>query len=109
MPSRRKKDPQRNVEWNFVSFEAAFAFSIGAFLAVLLAPLAYGIVFIISLFGVSFGIAHIVSHFARRKMLDRRLQRAEEDERERRAVASRNLAAKRGEEGSARRRRRRKA
>lgn len=111
MSRRRQKQPQRPVEWNFLSFPVYFGFAVGAFLsAVLLAIFggyAFGIVFIASLFGVSFGLAHITTHWFHRRTLGRAQERAEEEERERRALAARAAAAREGESHSRRRRRRR--
>jgi hypothetical protein len=105
--AKRRKDPKENIEWNFVSFPVFFAFFLGAFLAVLLYPFGL-VVFVISLFGVSFGVAHMISHWFHRRSLDKRRQRDEEDERERRALAARALNAREGEAASVARRRRRR-
>jgi hypothetical protein len=103
--AKRRKDGAE-VEWDFFSFPVFFAFALGAFLAVLLYP--FGIViFVLSLFGVSFGIAHIAGHTFRKRSADRRRQREEEDERERRALAARAANLRAGEIASVRRRRRR--
>ena len=65
------------------------------------------VVFVVSLFGTSFCTAHAISRWFRNRGIDRRVQRAEEDERERRALAARAANALEGEAASPRRRRRR--
>jgi hypothetical protein len=106
--ARRRREPQRAVDWNFLSFPVAFGFAVGAFIATLLAPVLYGPLFVLSLFGVSFGMAHIFSRWIRTRMQSRAQDRADEEERERRALAARAAAAQQGEAASARRRRRRR-
>ena len=103
--SRRRRSDQP-VEWNFFSFPVAFAFALGMFVAVMLYPLG-PILFVVSLFLTSFGVAHIVSHWLRRRTLDRQRQKAEEEERERRALAARASAQRENEESARPRRRRR--
>ncbi len=49
-----------------------------------------------------------ISHWLRRRTIDRRREREEEEERERRALAARAAAAREGEAASGRRRRRRR-
>lgn len=95
------------VEWDFFSFPVAFGFALGMFVAVLLYPLG-PLLFIVSLFLVSFGTAHIISRWLRRRTVDRRQQRQDEAERERRALAARQAAAVANEQASPRRRRRRR-
>jgi hypothetical protein len=85
--SRRRRNDQP-VEWDFFSFPVAFAFALGMFAAVMLYPLG-PILFIVSLFLTSFGLAHIANRWMRRRTLDRERQRTEEQERERRALAAR--------------------
>lgn len=85
--SRRRRSEEQ-VEWNFFSFPVAFAFALGMFVAVMLYPLG-PILFVVSLFLTSFGLAHIISRWFRRRTLDRQKQRDEEHERERRALAAR--------------------
>jgi hypothetical protein len=104
--AKRRKDGGKQVEWDFFSFPVLFAFALGAFISSLLYPFGQ-LVFIFSLFGVSFGIAHIISHWFRRRALDKQRARDEEAERERRALAARNLNARQAEAASVRRRRRR--
>ena len=103
--SRRQRSDQP-VEWNFFSFPVVFAFVLGMFVAVMLYPLG-PILFVVSLFLTSFGLAHIGSRWLRRRTLDRQRQRDEEDERERRALAARTAAQRTNEEASRTRRRRR--
>jgi uncharacterized membrane protein len=103
--SRRRRNDQP-IEWNFFSFPVAFGFAVGMFVAVILFPAAPAIVFVVSLFFVSFGTAHIISRWMKRRTLDRQRDRDEEAERERRALASR-LAAQQTHEEPKRRRRRR--
>ena len=109
--SRRKgpKPAKEDLEWNFFSFPTYFAFFGGMlfgfmFLVISGFPDA---VFIISLFGTSFCTAHAISRWFRNRGIDKRVQRAEEDERERRALAARAANALDGESASPRRRRRR--
>jgi hypothetical protein len=111
MARRRGSTPQREVsDWNFRSFPVFFGFACGAFIATLLILLTNGalgnILWIVSLFGVSFGLAHIVGHTLRKRSLDRAVAREEEEERERRAYAARQAASLEGEAQSRRRRRR---
>ena len=105
--ARRRRQDDREIEWDFFSFPVLFGFSLGAFIATLLYPLGQ-IVFVVSLFGVSFGVAHIFTHWLRRRSLDRARQRAEEEERERRALAARAEASRPSEPPPGRRRRRRR-
>lgn len=105
--SRQQRDPKRDIEWNFYSFPVAFAFFLGAFIATLLYPLGF-FVFFISLFGVSFGLAHIGGHWYRKRVGDRARQKADEDERERRALAARVASSQQGAAASNARRRRRR-
>jgi hypothetical protein len=100
---RRSEDP---VEWNFFSFPVAFGFVLGMFVAVILYPLG-PLLFVGSLFLVSFGTVHIISRWMRRRTLDRRREADEEHERERRALAAREAALREAEEPARRRRRRR--
>jgi hypothetical protein len=112
MARRRRPERQQPIaDWNFRTFPVIFAFACGAFVATLLLLLTGGalvsVLWVISLFGVSFGVAHIIGHTIRKRSLDRAIAREEEDERERRALAARQAAALEGEERSRRRRRRR--
>lgn len=104
MNRRRRSD--QPVEWDFFSFPVAFGFAVGMFVAVILYPLG-PILFVVSLFLVSFGTAHIISRWMRRRTLDRQRLRDEEDERERRALAAREASLRATEEPLRRRRRRR--
>lgn len=108
MARRRQQAPQRPVEWNFQSFPVAWALAAGTFLGMLLAIVGLGILFYPVLFAFSFANAHIVGQWFRRRTLDRRLERDEEAERERRALAARSAASLEGEAASQRRRRRRR-
>jgi hypothetical protein len=104
--SRRRRNDEP-VEWNFFSFPVAFAFALGMFIGVLLAyPLGF-FIFVVTLFFTSFGIAHIISRWMRRRTLDRERVRNEEAERERRALAAREAAQRTNEEAARPRRRRR--
>jgi hypothetical protein len=103
--SRRRRHDQP-VEWDFFSFPVAFGFALGMFVAVMLYPLG-PILFVASLFLVSFGTAHIISRWMKRRTLDRQRERDEETERERRALAARAAAQQANEEAPRRRRRRR--
>jgi hypothetical protein len=87
--ARRRGSPIREaVHWQFFTFPVGFAFVLGMFVTTLLLPV-INIVFIVSLFLTSFGIAHIIGHWFRRRTLDRARERAEEDERERRGLEAR--------------------
>jgi hypothetical protein len=107
MARRRGQTQKKDVEWDFLSFPVYFGFFIGALVSFFAAAFAPGIVFIVALFGVSFCTAHAISHWFRNRTIDKRLQRAEEDERERRALAAHAANAAEGEAQSPRRRRRR--
>ena len=109
--ARRRRQEQREIEWHFFSFPVAFGFACGALVATLLIGAGlFMIVWVASLFAASFGVAHIFSHWFRRRSTERRRAREEETERERRALAARAAAAAReGEAAAPRRRRRRKA
>jgi hypothetical protein len=109
--SRRRAQPQRkdDIEWNFFSFPTYFAFFAGmliGFFFLVITGFAFG-VFVLSLFGTSFCTAHAITRYFRNRNVDRRLQRADDDERERRALAARAANALEGEAASPRRRRRR--
>jgi 4-hydroxybenzoate polyprenyltransferase len=106
--SRRRREPPREIEWHFFSFPVAFGFAVGGLCALVLALFFPQGVFILFLFGTSFGLAHIVTNWFKRRTLDRRRDRTEEEERERRALAARAAAAQAGEAASPRRRRRRR-
>ncbi len=93
--SRRQK-PQNTsaaVEWDFRSFPVAFAFAVGAFTATLLLlatnSAIIDILWVVTLFGVSFGVAHITTHYFRRRNQDKQRTREQEEERERRVLAAR--------------------
>ncbi len=114
MSGRRKAQSQReDIEFDFLSFPVYFGFALGGLSCFLLLILFGGIVrgpaaiFVIFLFGSSFGLAHAISHWMRRRTIAKRLQHADEDERERRALAAREAASLGNEQGSHRRRRRR--
>ena len=108
--ARRAAEPQKkDAQWDFFSFPVYFAFFAGMLLSVLLLPAA-PIVFVVSLFGVSFCTAHAISRWFRNRGRDKLIERAEVDERERRAVAASAASAREAEAASpaaARRRRRR--
>lgn len=112
--SRRQQRDNRDIEWHFFSFPVFYGAAVGSLITLLLAPYLYPIVFIISLFAVSWGTAHVISHWLRRRGAERRRQREQEDERERRALARREAAASADPESASptpprRRRRRRRA
>ena len=104
--SRQQKEPKSEIEWNFYSFPVAFAFFFGAFVAVLLYPLGF-FVFFISLFAVSFGTAHILGRWWRRRVITRARTKADENERERRALAARASTSRQNVDSVAKRKRRR--
>jgi uncharacterized membrane protein len=86
----------------------AYAFAAGGFLGMVLAIVGLSILFYVFLFAFSFGNAHIIGQWFRRRTLDKRRDRDEESERERRALAARSAASLEGEAASQRRRRRRR-
>jgi hypothetical protein len=95
------------VEWDFYSFPVLFAIAGSAFVTVLLYQFLAPILFVVSLFGLSFCTAHVISRWMRNRTVGKRLEKAEEEERERRALAARAANAQAGEAMSKRRRRRR--
>jgi hypothetical protein len=103
----RRENQTKRTEWHFFSFPVLSGFLFGALVATLLAPFG-GLVFLVSLFGVSFCLAHIISHWFRNRSIDKALQRAEDDERERRALLARQAASREGAAASVARRRRRR-
>ena len=106
--ARRAQKPRReDLEWDFLSFPTYFAFFAGMLVAIPLIFILGQYLFVIALFGTSFCTAHAISRWLRNRGIDKRLQRAEEDERERRALAARAANAMQGEAASPRRRRRR--
>jgi hypothetical protein len=97
MSRQRRQTGQSRGEsdWNFRTFPAYFAFASGTFLASLLVyllPQVWYPVFILALFGFSFGCVHIFSRTIVRGRRSRAQTRAEEDERERRIYAARAAA-----------------
>jgi len=106
--SRQKSDPKRDIEWNFYSFPVAFALCVGLFFGTLLAYPIGILIFIVSLFGMSFGVAHIIGHWYRKRIVERKRQQADEDEKERRALAARVANSQQGAAMSSARRRRRR-
>jgi hypothetical protein len=105
--TRERRPERRPAEWNFLSFPTLFGFALGAFIGVIFAPIG-PLAFYVAMFMVSFGMAHIITHWFRRRTLDKRRQEDEEAERERRALAARAASARESEAHSARRRRRRR-
>jgi hypothetical protein len=109
--SARRKRQQRqrpaDLEWDFFSFPTYFGFALGGLVSVLLFPLFPLPVFVVFLFGTSFGVAHIMSAWFRRRVTNKRREREEEEERERRALAARSAASLENEAQSRRRRRKR--
>ena len=111
MSRQRRQTGQSRGEsdWNFKTFPTYFAFASGIFLASLLVyllPEVWYLVFILALFGFSFGCVHIFTRLVVNKSRSRSLSRAEEDERERRIYAAR--AAANAENASPPRKRRRR-
>jgi len=106
---RRRRRDEQEVEFDFFTFPVLFALAAGALIGILLLPLLGGYAFLLALFGTSFGVFHLISHWARKRFADRRREREEEAERERRALAARSAAAVEGERAAVRRRRRRRA
>jgi len=109
MPSRRRRQPEQEKEWDFFSFPASFGFALGGLVVILLLIfIPPGLVFVAFLFATSFGLAHIVSHWFRRRVTDKKRQRADEEERERRALAARAAASLENEQAAQQRRRHRR-
>lgn len=109
--SRRNRNEGPLVEWNFFAFPPAFTFALGAFVGIFLASIFGPLVLLAALFGTSFGIAHIIGRWFRTRGAYRQVQRAEEEERTRRAVArDQARLSNTGDEApaAARRRRRRR-
>jgi hypothetical protein len=107
MARRTGNKRREDLEWDFFSFPTYFAFFVGMLVASILVFIFGGYLFIVALFGTSFCTAHAISRWFRNRGVDKRMQRAEEDERERRALAARAANAMQGEAQSPRRRRRR--
>jgi hypothetical protein len=110
--ARVKRPGQKpDVEWDFFSFPVLFAVAASAFVTVLLYQFLAPILFVVSLFGLSFCTAHMLSRWFRNRTVGKRIEKAEEEERERRALAARAANAQAGEAASnaARKRRRRRA
>ena len=96
------------VEWDFRTFPVLFAFALGAFISFWFTPFFPEVVFIVSLFSVSFGVAHMISTWFRRRAWAGTRKREDEEERERRAFESRAARARNEEATRPRRRRRRR-
>jgi fatty acid desaturase len=107
MPAKKRPPKERPRDFDFYTYEVAFALAIGGFLAALLALFSWQIVMVISLLGVSWGLTHLVGRFWMRRRFDKQISRAEQEERERRALAARSAASLENEQHSRRRRRRR--
>jgi membrane protein implicated in regulation of membrane protease activity len=104
MARPRKLEEQKDAQWDFFSFTGFFAFSVGMLFSLIMVLLLGYYMFIIAVFCTSFGVFHMISYWTRRRIVDRAKQRADEAERERRALEAR---AREGEGPSRRRRRRR--
>jgi membrane protein implicated in regulation of membrane protease activity len=108
--AKRRAAPKAPVEWDFFSFPVFAAAAVGAFVTVMVVgifPVTTPVVFIVSLFGVSFSTAHVITHVFRRRAAERETAKREEAERERRALAARTAQAEGAPERPRRRRRRR--
>ena len=109
MSARRRTRQQDDKEWDFFSFPPAFGFALGGLIVIFLLTFIHPApVFVAFLFASSFGVAHIVSHWFRRRVTDKKKQRADEDERERRALAARAAASLENEQHSVSQQRRRR-
>jgi uncharacterized membrane protein len=107
----RAPKPNQEIEWDFFSFPCAFTFAAGLFTMVILVTLIpFNLLFIVALFAVSFGTAHVIAHSLRKRGVVRRRDKAEEEERERRALSARgiNIANAGAAEAIATQRRRRR-
>ncbi len=106
----RRQGNRQQTGWNFFSFPTLYGVAAGAMLATLLIGLLNDLflVFTLSLFFLSFGTAHLITHTWRQRRLENQIERAEEDERERRIVAARNAAQREANAGQPPQRRRRR-
>jgi hypothetical protein len=105
----RKRPQQRQVlkDWDFFSFPTFAGFSLGLFVAMVLAaagPPFHTILFLAAMFCTSFSLAHLVTRFFTRRRLESGRAREEEEERERQVLAARQA----GEAEPRRKRRRRR-
>ncbi len=120
MPKKRRGQPQEPPHWNFFSFPTFAGFSVGLFIASILAGVFYvtiggssfDVIFLVGAALMGFTLSHgLMSPFARRRGARQR-NRQDEEERERRAAVARVAAANAQAEAEAervgRRRRRRK-
>ena len=89
MPKRRR-EIRKEVEWEFLTFPVFFAFLAGVFVTGFLTYASGGLLFyplfLISLLGVSFGLAHTLTHHLARSRAARRREKEDEEERERAAL-----------------------
>ena len=108
MARRRGRGDRQDIEWEFFSFPTYFAFFAGMLVAIPLIFILGQLLFVVALFGTSFCTAHAISRWFRNRSVDKKMQRAEEDELERRALAARAANAAAGEAQSVRRRRNRR-
>ena len=110
MSIRPRKD-RKALVYDFFSFPTVYGFLIGALIAALLSPVLPVLVFYLALIPFSWANAHLLTRYWAERRNQKARTRADEDERERRALAARQNAALANEEGSAaaaRRRRRRR-
>jgi len=109
--SRQPKKDRNALVYDFFSFPSVYAFFLGALIAALISPVFPILVFYLALIPFSWANAHLLTRFWRERRTQKARTRADEAERERRALAARQNAALANEEGSAaaaRRRRRRR-
>jgi hypothetical protein len=108
--ARQRQAQRREIKWDFLSFPFAYGIAAGGFIGMLLAFVGGGLelAFYVFLFAFSFGNAHIIGQWFRRRTVDRRRDKDEEAERERRALAARSAASLENEASSSRRRRKRR-
>ncbi|HLG12070.1 MAG TPA: hypothetical protein VI876_09945, partial [Dehalococcoidia bacterium] len=103
--NRDKKESGGN--FDFFSYEAGFAFAVGALLATVLSLYVWPVILIVSTLGVSWGLTHLIGQTLVKRRRERQQRRTEEDERERRALLARSAASLENEAQSRRRRRKR--
>ncbi len=108
MPIRKSRPKEAPRDFDFFRFEVWFALAIGSLITVVLSLFVWPVLLLASTLGVSWGLTHLMGRWMMRGRLDRKNQRADEEERERRALAKREAASLENEQASRRRHRRRR-
>lgn len=110
MPNKKRgqaKVPPK--DWDFFRFETFAGFSAGLLFAFILAVSGFGpLIFLVAMFCTSFSFAHIMTRAFARRRLESERGRADEAERERRALAARQAGGVAEPEPVPARRRKRK-